>query len=152
MLTWRNQLRLNWQFKFFLSPSFPPSPCSKVQSMSEGGTAAVVVAGFGVVVGMISLQDSFLMMWTSSRAKLPSVLLGQLALKIIWWMTIADLEVCSDLWRSSIYQGISLYEMIPGEVLRHCSPPSLGAMYHSYIRLYSTQDAVHQSHSQTLSV
>lgn len=51
--------------------------------MSEGRTEVVVVAGFGVVVGMISSQNSFRMMWTSSRAKLPFLLLGQLACKII---------------------------------------------------------------------
>ena len=46
------------------------SPCSKVQSMSEAGAVVVVVAGFGVVVGIVSPQNLSLMMWTSSRAKL----------------------------------------------------------------------------------
>lgn len=54
--------------------------------------------------------------------------------------------------RSGIYQGFLRYEMIPGEALKHCSPPWLGSMCHSSTHLYSTQDAVQQPPSQTLSV
>lgn len=50
--------------------------------MGEDGAEVVVVGGFGVVVGMMSSQDLSLIMWTSSRAKLPSVDMG-LACKII---------------------------------------------------------------------
>lgn len=50
--------------------------------MAEEGAVVDVVAGFGVVVGIMS-QDLSLMMWTSSRAKLSSVESGQLACKII---------------------------------------------------------------------
>jgi len=51
--------------------------------MAVGGAAVVVVGGFGVVFGLTSSHDLPLMMWTSSRAKLPSAEAELTACKII---------------------------------------------------------------------